>query len=59
MVLAALLSYRAAKTGRKLTKAQRAFVYQPMAHARRGAIAAGSRLTSNHSDLHDQRGLPR
>ena len=60
VVLAALLSYREAKTGRKLTKAQRTFVDELMALARRSAAAAaGSKLTSDHSDLYDARGLPR
>ncbi|MFL4969922.1 MAG: type II toxin-antitoxin system VapB family antitoxin [Xanthobacteraceae bacterium] len=59
VVLAALLTYRQAKTGRKLTRKQRAFVDELMALARRSAAAAGPKATSDHSHLYDERGLPR
>jgi antitoxin VapB len=59
VVLAALLSYREAKTGRRLTRAQRAFVDELMALARRSAAAAGPKVTSDHSHLYDENGLPR
>jgi hypothetical protein len=59
IVLAALLSYDEAKSGRKLTPAQRAFVDELMALAHRSAAAADAKMTSDHSHLYDKRGLPR
>ena len=59
VVLAALLSYQEAKTGRKLTRAQRAFVDELMALAHRSASAAGPAVTSDHSHLYDEHGLPK
>ena len=59
VVLAALLSYRQAKTGRKMSRKQRAFVDELMALARRSAAVAAPGTTSDHSDLYDERGLPR
>jgi antitoxin VapB len=59
VVLAALLSYRQAKTGKKLSRAQRAFVDELMALAHRSAAAARPGATSDHSHLYDEHGLPR
>jgi antitoxin VapB len=59
VVLAALLIYREAKTGRKLTGKQRAFVDELMALARRSAAAAGPKASSDHSHFYDESGLPR
>ena len=59
VVLAALLSYREAKTGRKMTRKQRAFVDELMALARRCAAVADPSVTSDHSHLYDENGLPR
>ena len=59
VVLAALLSYREAKTGRKLTKTQRAFVDELLALAHRSAAVARPGTTSDHSYLYDERGLPK
>ena len=59
VVLAALLSYRETKTGKKLTKTQRAFVDELLALAHRSAAVARPGTTSNHSHLYDERGLPK
>ena len=59
VVLAALLSYREGKTGKKLTKAQRAFVDELLALAHRSAALAKPGATSDHSHLYDEHGLPR
>jgi hypothetical protein len=59
VVLAALLSYQEAKTGRKMTRKQRAFVDELMALARRSAAVADPSMTSDHSHLYDENGLPR
>jgi hypothetical protein len=59
VVLAALLSYREAKTGKKLTKTQRAFVDELLALAHRSAAVARPGTTSDHSHLYDERGLPK
>jgi hypothetical protein len=59
VVLAALLSYAEAKTVRKLTPKERAFVDELMALARRSAAEAPAGMTSDHSHLYDQKGLPR
>jgi hypothetical protein len=58
VVLAALLSYAEAKSARKLTAKERAFVDELMALARRSAAAAPDGMTSDHSHLYDDRGLP-
>jgi len=59
VVLAALLNYREAKTGKKLTKAQRAFVDELLALAHRSAAIAKPGTTSDHSHLYDEHGLPK
>lgn len=59
VVLAALLSYAEERIGKKLTQKERAFVDELMALARKSAAAAPSGMTSDHSHLYDERGLPR
>ncbi|MCB1502872.1 MAG: type II toxin-antitoxin system VapB family antitoxin [Bauldia sp.] len=59
VVLAALLSYAEAKKVKKLTPKERAFVDELLALARRSAVAADRRMTSDHADLYDERGLPK
>jgi hypothetical protein len=59
VVLAALLSYQEARTGRKMTRKQRAFVGELLALARRSAAVAKPGMTSDHSHLYDESGLPR
>ncbi len=59
VVLAALLSYAEAKKLRKLSREERAFVDELMAAARRSAAVADPAMTSDHSDLYDEHGLPR
>lgn len=59
VVLAALLSYQEAKTGKKLTRTQRAFVDELMALAHRSASAAGPEASSDHSHFYDEHGLPK
>lgn len=59
VVLAALLSYSEAKTGRRLTPEQRAFVDELRALALKSAAAAEGKLTSDLSHLYDERGLPK
>ena len=59
VVLAALMTYQEARTGRKLNKAQRAFTDELMALARRSAAAAGPKGTSDHAHLYDEHGLPK
>jgi hypothetical protein len=59
IVLAALLGYREARGGRKLTSAQRAFVDELMVLARRSAAAADPKMRSDHAHLYDKRGWPR
>ena len=45
---------------KKLTPKERAFVDELMALARRSAAVADSGgMTSDHSDLYDERGLPK
>jgi hypothetical protein len=56
VVLAALLSYREARTGRKMTRKQRAFVDELMVLARRSAAVANRGTTSAHSHLYDESG---
>ena len=58
VVLAALLRYAETKTGRKLTRKERAFVDELMALARRSAAVAPAGMTSDHSNLYDEKGLP-
>jgi antitoxin VapB len=59
VVLAALLSYAERRAMVDLTPEQRAFVDELMALARRSADAAPPGMTSDHSDLYDESGLPR
>lgn len=59
VVLAALLSYADARQVKKLSVKERAFVDELMALARRSARAAPAGMTSDHSNLYDERGLPR
>ena len=59
VVLAALLSYRETKTGKKLTKTQRAFVDELLALAHRSAAVARPGTASDHSHLYDERGMPK
>ncbi len=59
VVLAALLSYADRRSMVELTPAQRAFVDELMALARRSAEAAPPGMTSDHSDLYGENGLPR
>jgi antitoxin VapB len=59
IVLAALLRYREARTGRTLTPEQRAFVDELMALAERSAAVAPAGMTSDHANLYDERGLPK
>jgi antitoxin VapB len=59
VVLAALLSYADARQVKKLSAQERAFVDELMALARRSAAAAPPGMTSDHSHLYDERGLPR
>jgi hypothetical protein len=58
VVLAALLAYRQEKTGRRMTRAQRAFVDDLMALARRSAAVA-DRAAVSDATLYDELGLPR
>jgi hypothetical protein len=58
VVLAALLSYAEAKGVKKMTARERAFVDELLALARRSAAVADSRMTSDHSGLYDEKGLP-
>jgi hypothetical protein len=58
VVLAALLSYAEAKGEKTLTAKERAFVDELLALARRSAAVAGSRMTSGHTRLYDEKGLP-
>jgi hypothetical protein len=59
VVLAALLAYGDRRAIVELTPAQRAFVDELMVLARRSARAAPPGMTSDHSDLYDESGLPR
>jgi hypothetical protein len=59
VVLAALLSYAERRIGRKMTAKERAFVDELMALAERSAAAAPKRMTSDHSYLYDENGLPK
>ncbi|MEX0851708.1 MAG: type II toxin-antitoxin system VapB family antitoxin [Bauldia sp.] len=59
VVLAALLSFAEARIDRKMTRKQRAFVNELMALARRSAAVAPRGMTSDHSYLYDDKGLPR
>ncbi len=59
MVLAALLRYAETKIGEKLTPQERDFVDELMALARRSAAEAPAGMTSDHSYLYDEKGLPR
>ena len=59
IVHAALLTYAETKLGRKMTRKERAFVDELMALARRSAAAAPTGMTSDHSYLYDDKGLPR
>ncbi|MBN9021895.1 MAG: type II toxin-antitoxin system VapB family antitoxin [Rhizobiales bacterium] len=59
VVLAALLSYADARQVKTLTAEERAFVDELMTLARRSAAAAPAGMTSDHSHLYDERGLPR
>jgi hypothetical protein len=59
VVLAALLNYAEEKGIQKLTAKERAFVDELMALARRSAASAPRGMTSDHSDLYDENGLPR
>jgi hypothetical protein len=59
VVLAALLLYAEEKGVRKLTAKERAFVDELMALARRSAASAPRGMTSDHSYLYDEKGLPR
>jgi antitoxin VapB len=59
VVLAALLSYAERRTGRKMTAKERAFVDELMALAERSAAAARRGMTSDHSFLYDENGLPK
>jgi hypothetical protein len=59
VVLAALLSYAETRIGRKLTKAERTFVNELRALAKRSAAAAPKGMTSDHSYLYDKDGLPK
>ena len=58
VVLAALLAYRQEKTGRRMTRVQRAFVDDLMALARRSAAVA-DRTAVSDAALYDEQGLPR
>jgi hypothetical protein len=59
VVLAALLSYAEVRIGRKLTKAERKWVDELMALVERSAAAAPRGMTSDHSYLYDEHGLPK
>ncbi len=59
IVLAALLSYGEERSLVELTPEQRAFVDELMILARRSAAVAPAGMTSDHSDLYDDNGLPR
>ena len=59
VVLAALMAYAEIRIGRKLTKAERVFVDELMALAERSAAAAPKGMTSDHSYLYDEKGLPK
>ena len=59
VVLAALLSYGERRAVVELSPEQRAFVDELMTLARRSAAAAPPGMTSDHSDLYDEDGLPR
>ena len=59
VVRAALLAYAEKKSVLKLTPEQRAFVAELMALAERSAKAAPNGMTSDHSELYDDKGLPR
>jgi hypothetical protein len=59
VVLAALLNYADARQVKKMSAKERAFVDELMALARRSAAAAPAGMTSDHSHLYDERGLPR
>ena len=59
VVLAALLSYAENRSIRKLTAKERTFVDELMTLARKSATAADPKMTSDHSHLYDERGLPR
>ncbi len=59
IVLAALLKYAEEKNVKKMTPKERAFVDELMALARRSAEVANPRMSSDHSDLYDENGLPK
>lgn len=59
IVHAALLSYAETRLGRKMTRKERTFVDELMALARRSAAVAPTGMTSDHSHLYDDNGLPR
>ncbi len=58
VVLAALLNYAEIRKLKKLTPKERAFVDELLALARRSAEVADPRMTSDHSRLYDEKGLP-
>ena len=55
----ALREYAAKHRARTLTPDQRAFVEDVMALAERSAAVKRPGATSDHSDLYDEKGLPR
>ncbi|HSI39003.1 MAG TPA: type II toxin-antitoxin system VapB family antitoxin [Xanthobacteraceae bacterium] len=59
VVLAALYAYAERKGVRTLTPPQRAFADELLALARRSAALAPSGMTSDHSYLYDENGLPK
>ena len=58
VVVAALLRYDEARTGRKLTAKERAFVDELMALARHSAAAAPPTVHSDQRELYDKKGMP-
>jgi hypothetical protein len=59
VVRAALLAYGQRKSILKLTPEQQTFVAELMALAERSARSAPAGMTSDHSSLYDEKGLPR
>lgn len=59
VVLAALLKYAEERNVKRMTAKERAFVDELMALARRSAAVADPGMTSDHSNLYDEHGLPK
>lgn len=59
IVLAALLKYAEERNVKRMTPKERAFVDELMALARRSAAVVNPQMSSDHSDLYDDRGLPK